>query len=142
MRKLKTALAISIMGMWGSLVPVAVGAAAPVAGPPDQGCTIGGPQLDLSGLPPGTRLFFRPVMSVQYAKPGVDAAEATYTSPQHDVRAELRDNAVYVNGAKSPVTVTERGPLGFRARIETCVYPPGAMLPPSLANIAPDVVLR
>lgn len=142
MRGLNSVLVVAIAtAIYFSVAGISY-AAVPGTQQTEQGCTIGGSQAQLSGLPAGTRLFFRPVMTVQYAKSGVGAAEATYTSPQQDVRAELRDNAIYVNGTRSPATVAERSPLGFRARIETCVYPPGATLPPSLTNVTPDVVLR
>jgi hypothetical protein len=139
---LNSVFAVTIAAAFSLFLIDMASAAVPGAGQAAQGCTIGGPQPDVTSLPAGTRLFFRPVMTVQYAKAGAGAAEATYTSPQGDVRAELRDDLIYVNGTKSPATIADRAPLGFRARIETCVYPPGATLPPNLMNLTPDVVLR
>jgi|GEM_PF-6575704 len=140
-------LALSAVCICLTQSPAAARAAEAVTGtqqiPARAACLTSEKRPDLSALPVGTRVYFDPVLAIGYPKPGVTAAEVVYSGAHHgDVRADVRDNAIYVNGQKSPATIGGSKPVTFRARIQVCTYLPGEELPPILTGVTPDLILR
>ena len=83
-----------------------------VASLSQKGCTTGEKVPDLSALPSGTRVFLQSALAIGYPKPGGAAVLAFYTGThQGDVRADIRDGAVYVAGRERPVAALDGQPV-------------------------------
>jgi hypothetical protein len=117
----------------------AVAQAVPVQ---QSGCFPSANRPNFGTLPSGTRIFFTQVLAIRYPKPGVDVAEARFAAVNGQLEADIRDNTVYVNGKKTPATLSERGEINFQTRIDVCVYRPGEAIPGNFTGLTPDLVLR
>jgi hypothetical protein len=122
-----------------SAAGTAVAQAVPVQ---QSGCFPSANRPNFGTLPSGTRIFFMPVLAIRYPKPGVDVAEARFAAMNGQLEADIRDNAVYVNGKKTPATLSEGGEINFQTRIDVCVYPPRQTIPSNFTGVTPDLVLR
>jgi hypothetical protein len=110
---------------------------------PQKGCVTGGKVPDLSALPSGTRVFLQSALAIGYPKSGSAAVLAFYSGAhQGDVRAEIRDGAVFVPGKERPVATLDGQRVNVNAEIEVCVYPPGDVLPSNLTGIPPNLIVR
>ncbi|HEX3463004.1 MAG TPA: hypothetical protein VHS78_02980 [Candidatus Elarobacter sp.] len=107
-----------------------------------SGCVPSESRPNFAALPSGTRVFYMPVMTIRYAKPGVDVAEARFTAVNGQLQADIRNNAVYVNGKKTEATLSESTDTNIQARIQVCTYPPGQPVPANFTGITPDLVIR
>jgi hypothetical protein len=110
--------------------------------PAQSGCYPSEARPNFATLASGTRVFFLPVMSIRYPKPGVDVSEVRFAAENGQLQADIRDNAIYVNGKKLPGPVSEGADINVQTHIQVCVYAPGQALPANFTQIPPDLVVR
>jgi hypothetical protein len=115
--------------------------AAPAA-PAQSGCYPSEARPNFAKLASGTRVFFLPVMSIRYPKPGVDVSEVRFSAVNGELEADIRDNAIYVNGKKLPGPVSEGAEINVQTHIQVCVYAAGQPVPANFTQIPPDLVIR
>jgi hypothetical protein len=108
-----------------------------------SGCITGSKRPDLSALPAGTRVYYDPVLTITHRTPAVAVQEMVYSGAHRgDVRADIRNDAIYVQGKDAPAVTLDGQTVTVRSQLRVCVYPPGEVLPPELSAITPDLVLR
>jgi hypothetical protein len=107
-----------------------------------SGCYPSQARPNFATLASGTRVFFLPVMSIRYPKPGVDVSEVRFSAVNGELQADIRDNAIYVNGKKLPGPVSEGADINIQTHIQVCVYAPGQAVPSNFTQIPPDLVIR
>lgn len=145
---MKTALVVlawcaaASVAQWPGIASAGNPAVAQVVPARQSGCFASASRPNFAALPSGTRIFFTPVLAIRYPKPGVDVAEARFAAMNGQLEADLRDNAVYVNGKKTPATLSEGAEINIQTRIDVCVYRPGEAIPGNFTGVTPDLVLR
>ena len=124
--------------------PAIARAAPPVAPvtPAQSGCFPSESRPNFAALPSGTRVFFVAVLALRYPRPGVDVAESRFTAINGQLEADIHDNAVYVDGKKTPAMLSQGADISFQAHIQVCVYGPGQIVPANFTGMTPDLVLR
>lgn len=135
-----TALTASL----GAFAPASAANAAPpsVPVPPQSGCYPSGTRPNFAALPSGTRIFFLPVLTIRYPKPGVDVSESRFSAVNGQLQATVHDNTIYVNGKKTDALLSPSSDVNFQTTVEVCVYTRGQAVPANFTGIAPDLVLR